>query len=427
MSPASAAVAIAVIAAYGLFSRRLAGTWLTMPTFLTAAGLILGPLALGIVDERATALPLEIIVEVTLSLILFTDAVRIDLTAPRSQASLPARLLGIGLPLTIGLGALLAAPFFPGASLAMLLLIGAILAPTDAALGEPVVADQVVPRRIRQALNVESGLNDGLAVPAVLVLSELLVAESVGRPFRDLVSAMAEQIGFGLIAGIVSGAGLGLALRAATSARAISASWRRLVVLGTPLLAIALASLLGGSSFIAAYAAGVAFGLAGRDRTSETTALADEAGEGLNAATWFLFGSVLLSQALPDVTWAMAGYAVLSLTVVRMVPVALALIGTGLQRQTIAFVGWFGPRGLASIAFALLVIDEHVPDSGTVFGVVCLTVALSAAAHGATAAIGARRYGAWYAAQPRPPTEEAVPVHDHRVRGARSDEPNPAG
>lgn len=418
MEPEVLLAAIAVVIAYATVSKRLSGTVLTMPILLVSAGLLLGPPALGVVDLDLESLPLAVVVEATLALVLFTDAVRIDITQLRKDANLPSRLLGIGLPFTILAGTLAALPLFGEFTLPMAALLAATLAPTDAALGQPVVLDPGVPQRIRQALNIESGLNDGLCVPVIVVLIAVVKAEASSGSSHPFVVEVFHQIGYGGLAGILIGLGSGVLLRAAARADMSEEGWRRIAVLVTPVAAFLAADAVGGSGFIAAYASGLTFGVAAGDRSQTLTAFADEAGELLNALTWFLFGSVLLSGAWDTLTWQVATYAVLSLTVVRMVPVAVAMLGTGARRQTVGFLGWFGPRGLASVAFALMLIDEGVPGGGELADVIFWTIALSVYLHGATSAMGARRYAAWFKAHPRPPAMEAQPSYEHRPRGS---------
>jgi len=411
--------AAVVILAYALLSERLSGTGFTMPIFLVTSGLLLGPRALGFVNVTLEGVPLEVIVEMTLALVLFTDAVRIDLKALRRDAAIPSRLLGMGLPLTIAAGTIAAAPLFPELTLPMMALLAATLAPTDAALGQAVILDKTVPQRIRQGLNVESGLNDGLAVPVVVVLIEVVKAEAASGPSRPFLVAMYEQIGFGLLAGATIGTTVGWLLLMAARSRSAEEAWRRIAVLITPVAAFVAADAMGGSGFIAAYTAGIAFGIARRDRSAAATKLADEAGELLNALTWFLFGAVLLSEVWTSITWQVVIYSLLSLTVVRMIPIVLAMLGTSARPQTLAFLGWFGPRGLASIAFALIILDDHIAGGDALFTIICGTVALSVYLHGATSAIGARRYGAWFQTHPRRPAMEAQEVTEHRPRGSR--------
>lgn len=411
--------AAVVVLSYAFLSKRLAGTWVTMPIFLVTTGLLMGPRLLGFVDITLEGVPLEVIVEMTLALVLFTDAVRIDLEALRRESAVPSRLLGLGLPLTIAAGTIAATPLFPELTLPMMALLAAALAPTDAALGQAVILERSVPQRIRQGLNIESGLNDGLVVPVVVVLIEVVRAEASSGPDHPFFVAMYEQIGYGLLVGALVGVSVGWLLRVATRAAATEEAWRRIAVLIAPLTAFIAADSVGGSGFIAAYTAGISFGVAGRDRSAATTMFADEAGELLNALTWFLFGSVLLSKVWTSFTWQIGVYALLSLTAVRMIPVAAAMLGTRARPQTLAFLGWFGPRGLASITFALVILDDQIAGGDALFTIICGTVGLSVYLHGLTSAIGARRYGAWFEAHPRPAAMEAASVSEHRPRGSR--------
>ena len=200
----------------------------------------------------------------------------------------------------------------------------------------------------------------------------------------------------------------------------IEPTWQQIIGVVTPLLAYTVAAALGGSGFIAAFVAGIVFGAVGRDRARHSTFLDEQSGELLDAVTFLLFGAVLLGPALTELDWRVALYVALSLTVVRMLPVALALLGTGVRWVTIGFLGWFGPRGLASIVFVLILVEEtELPERPLFLTVVTWTVAASVYAHGLTASPGANRYADWYARQsPDHQTmPESVPAPVHRVRG----------
>ena len=245
----------------------------------------------------------------------------------------------------------------PGIGLAEALVLAIMLACTDAALGQAVVSDERVPSRIRQGLNVESGLNDGICVPLFFIAIAIAETDTGTTSEHSAVDLVLEEIGYGLVGGVAAGLLGALALRFATRHRLIEPHWLQILTAASALLAAAVATGLGGSIFIAAFTGGFIFG-ALRDATGEVTYLVDEGGELFNAVTFIVFGAVILGPSLDEVTWQVALYAVLSLTVVRIVPVALAMLGTGAQRRTIGFLGWFGPRGLASIVFAVILIDE---------------------------------------------------------------------
>jgi sodium/hydrogen antiporter len=299
-----------------------------------------------------------------------------------------------------------------------------MLAPTDAALGHRVVADTSIPARVRQALDVESGLNDGLAVPLFLVALTIANAELETSFTAAVVASMASQIGWGLLAAAIAGGFGGALFRLADHRGWIAGQWRQVLPLAVALLAYVIAEHLGGSVFIAAFAGGVVFGqLVGPSR-SVLTLFTEEAGEVFAAFTWIAFGALALTLALPHVTWQVVLYAVLSLTVVRMVPVAIALARRGIRMPTVAFIGWFGPRGLASLVFALLALEEGVPEGTTVLTVVVVTVALSILLHGLTSAPLVAAYHRWSDAHiaAHPTAAESVPTAVPRRRRQRPGE-----
>jgi sodium/hydrogen antiporter len=402
-------------------SRRLTGTPLTPAMVLVAVGVLVGPQLLGGVDLSGTSATVQALAEATLTLVLFCDASRVDLRRLRRGAGVPLRLLGAGLPLTIALGALAAAVVFDRLTFGEALILGVILAPTDAALGQAVVSERRVPSRIRQGINVESGLNDGICVPLLFVAVATADVESHIAAGRGAMQLLAEEVGYGALGGLIAGTLIAAIVIQAGRRDLITAPWRQVIPGAGAALAYGLAAVLGGSGFIAAFVAGLAFrALLGRD-PAEMNRLSEEVGDVLNGITFLLFGAVLLEPALGDLSWQLALYAVLSLTLVRMVPVAAAMVGSGARPRTVAFLGWFGPRGLASIVFALIVVQESaLPHQHLIVLAVYLTVGLSVFAHGLSAAPLARRYARWYESHPRdavPPLESA-PADVGRLRGA---------
>jgi NhaP-type Na+/H+ or K+/H+ antiporter len=399
--------------AYAAVSRRFVGTAVTPAIVFVAAGLLFGPSALGLVGASAGSEEVRRLAEVTLALVLFSDAARIDLRRLRVEYAVPVRLLGVGLPLTIALGAVLAAAVFGALGWAEALVLSVVLAPTDAALGQAVVTEPRLPSRIRQGLNVESGLNDGICVPILLIAIALAEEQSGVFGGGHAVRLVAEQIGYGALAGGGAGAVCALILLRG----AIERSWRRIVPVAGAALAYGIAVPIGGSGFIAAFVAGMVFGAIVREGGGEAVYLVEELGGLFSAVTFLVFGAVLLEPTLSHLSWSLAGYAALSLTVARMVPVALAMIGTGARPRTVAFVGWFGPRGLASIVFAVIVLDEsNLPHVSTIVAAAYLAVGLSVLAHGVTAAPLARRYARWYESHETPPAMESEPALEHRWR-----------
>ncbi|NEA61814.1 hypothetical protein G3I56_04275 [Streptomyces sp. SID12488] len=400
-------VAVAgVTAAYALGSRRLSSTPLSSAIVFVGSGILLGPAALDLVDLRQDAAPIIALLETALALVLFTDAMTVRRRDLVTGGFLPGRLLGIGLPLSIGAGWLLAWLLLPGLTVWELALVGAILAPTDAALGGTAVSHPRVPALVRHGLNVESGLNDGMVLPFFV----LFLAAIPGTHYAEegVAGVFWRALVLSTVLGLLVG-GLGGRLLQWSRARGwATGEWRQAYPLALAAASYELAVVTDGSGFIAAWAAGFAFGFALRryrtgqvreafdqedpDRPAE---FAENLGGLLAAISLLVFGAVLLGPALEHLNWRILLYAVLSLTLVRMLPVALSLAGSGLRLPTVAYVGWFGLRGLASVVLALLVVEEHVPGVEQLGRVVAITVGLSVLLHGVSAVALAERYGRW--------------------------------
>lgn len=396
MSGQLATVAVIVVA-YAVVSRRLHGSIVTLPMFFVTAGLITGSDGLKLIDLPIRSEVMRVLAEGTLTLILFADASRIDLVSLRREYMLPVRLLGIGLPLTIVTGTAVGAGLFGGLAFPELLLIAVILAPTDAALGQAVVADRRLPSRIRQGLNVESGLNDGLCVPLVLIAIALIEADLGARTGASARGLVIEEIGFGIVAGLAAGMLTSFAARRGRQLGWIEPSWLLIMPVAGAALSYGLASALDGSGFIAAFVGGLVFGVWRPRDQGAFTQFIDETGELLNAVTFLMFGAVVVGPFLAHLTWQIVLYSLLSLTAIRMIPVAISLLGSRGHPWTVAYLGWFGPRGLASIVFATIVVRElRGSDVDVVIASAVLTVTLSVYLHGLTAVPATNRYVRWY-------------------------------
>ncbi len=351
-------------------------------------------------------------------LILFHDAAQVRPAQIGAERGLIARLLGIGFPLTILLGYLVARVVFPDLDPMMALLIATALAPTDAGLGAATVLNPVVPTRVRRILNVESGLNDGLATPLVLfTIAVVAGAEGVG-PGQSLAVAVLE-LAIGVAVGVVVGAGSGALLGWSRTRGLSTGSSRVLALLMIPLLAYGTALLTGGNGFVAAFVAGTAFAGVSRWLSEEDPlSLAESIADLLGAAVWLVFGIAAVPFVWSAVTGREVLFGVLALTALRMVPVAVALLGTHLLRPTVTFVGWFGPRGLASVIFALIALESLEQDDAlrTVLATISFTVLLSVVAHGFSAEPLAQRYGAW-AKRTNPPIEGEPATQPRSRRG----------
>ena len=386
------AVLALFILGYSVIAGRVERSWISGPILFTAAGVILGPNILGLLRLDLDAEDLRVLAEATLAMVLFTDAANADLRVLRSTVAVPERLLLIGLPLTILLGLAVAWLLFPSLGILELGLLATMLAPTDAALGKPVVVNRAVPSNIRESLNVESGLNDGICVPVIVILLDLAIGTQIEHePATHVLLAVVEELGIGLVVGAALAAvGAGL-LRWAASVGWISDTWN---VVSAPALAgasFALAQAVGGSGFIACFVGGLFLGALLPEHKHERLRGAEGLGEALSLMTWLVFGSILASELLNHANPAFILYAVLSLTVIRMLPVALCLLGTRMTIAESLFVGWFGPRGLASIVFAIMVLDAKLPGNTALMATVTWTVVLSVIAHGLTANTFARQ------------------------------------
>jgi NhaP-type Na+/H+ or K+/H+ antiporter len=380
-------VLAAVVFVFGLVSRRLEGTVLTAPLVFVVAGVILGPAGLGLAEFALDDHTVLLLGEIALAIVLFTDAARTNLSALRRNEGLPLRLLGMGMPLTIALGTVVAALVLTDLTFWEAAIVGTVLAPTDAALGQAVVSNPRVPVRVRQALNVEAGLNDGLSVPFLALFLTLAEAEEEHLSASLWIRFAIEQIGFGVLVGVGVGLVGGWLVSWASKRGWMSDSFQRLALLALALIAWTLADQMGGNGFIAAFVGGLVVGPT-VERVGERVILFTEAeGQLLNLSVFFIFG-VLVLGAIQPLSWKVALYALLSLTVIRMLPVALSLLGTHLRGVSVLFAGWFGPRGLASIVLGLIVVEEAPLLEGRdeIELVVALTVLLSVLLHGVTAA-----------------------------------------
>jgi NhaP-type Na+/H+ or K+/H+ antiporter len=415
----SLATAAGILLIYAGLSRRLERTWVSTPIFFLSAGVLVGSKGLGWIGLGSTSEQVRVLAEVTLTLVLFADASRINVSALGREYRVPARLLGIGLPLTILAGWGIGVAMFGSFSVVEVVILAVILAPTDAALGQAVVTDPRVPSRIRQGLNVESGLNDGICVPLLLIALAVAEAEGGSETSHGALVLVVEAIGYGVLFGAIAGVVGGSVVRFAGRHNLLESGWRQILPIATAGLAYGLAAPLGGSGFIAAFVAGFAFGTLHRDTEGETTYLLDELGELTNSVTFLVFGAAIVGPVLAELTWRAALYGVLSLTVVRMLPVAVALFGTHARPRTVAFVGWFGPRGLASIVFTIIALEHGtLAHASAITVTVVFTIVLSVYAHGLSAKPLTDRYARWYRAHTadRLPRMESVHAPPQRWR-----------
>lgn len=399
----AALVALALVA-YAVVSKRLSRSAVTGTMLFAAVGLAIGPEALGWADFTGIlgeSEPVALVLIGTLVIVLFTDASAINASNWRDDI-IPARLLGVGLPVSIGLGWLLAAVLFDGLQIWEAAVLGTMLAPTDAALGKAVVSNERVPRRIRQALNIESGLNDGIALPVFLVFLETALITEQSLAVSDIFTELGTQVGIAVAVGI----GLGLAGATAVgwgsrSGQAIG-YWLQIGLVALAVSAYALATPLGGSGFIAAWVAGFVFGQRNPAPDDDTLPeFAEASGDLLTMLSFLVFG-VYLGPVLAELSWQVVAYGVLSLVAVRMAAVAISLLGAGLRTQSILYLGWFGPRGLATIILTIEVVGkEALQGSSTIVDAALFTVGLSVLLHGLSAWWGSNTYADYVEGHPQ--------------------------
>ena len=380
--------------AYSLIATRLEKTPVNGAFVYLAMGVLFGPQVLGLIDLPIDGEGVSRLAEIALAICLFTDSSNADLSVLRRVEAIPARLLLIGLPLTIALGLGLAWLIFGDLSFFEVALIATMLAPTDAALGKAVVTNPAVPAKVRESLNVESGLNDGICVPVILFFIALAAGSVEASESAGLVMKLPLQvIGIGMAIGLVLSVLCGFALRNCASRGWVSGTWLQMPIIALALLCFGLAQWLGGSGFIASFVGGLTFGALTKQHKEQFLDAAEGTADAVAMVTWFTFGTVILALLLSGFSWQVLVYALLSLTLVRMLPVFLCLIGKGFRPDTLLFMGWFGPRGLASIVFVVMVGGEKLPDNDTIVAVVVWTIVLSIVLHGLSANPLAAKYG----------------------------------
>jgi NhaP-type Na+/H+ or K+/H+ antiporter len=389
---------IVILAVFIFFYSTVAGaierTWISGAIIFTAFGLLIGPVGLDLISFKADAETIRTLAELTLALVLFTDAAGADLAVLKKTEALPTRLLLIGLPLTILLGFGVAILFFPKLSLLEVAMLATMLAPTDAALGKAVVTNETVPAALRQGLNVESGLNDGICVPILFVFLALATGNSGEEgPWQLALMLVIKEIGIGLAVGLLLTLVAGWLLKFAWRRHWLTETWIQIPIVALALICFATAQLLGGSGFIAAFSGGLLFGALAKDHRKYFLRAAEGTGDTMALITWVIFGSAVVGHAIGHFNWVMLLYAILSLTLIRMLPVFFVLAGLKVSTEEKLFMGWFGPRGLASIVFAIIVVNANIPNSGPIATTVVCTIILSIIAHGVSANPWARGLG----------------------------------
>ncbi len=386
------AVIVMFMFCYSLLAGRLERTMISGPMVYIGFGILAGPLVLGWLDLDVGAVDLRVVADLTLALVLFLDAANANLNVLQRFSGLPARMLLLGLPLSIALGILVGYLVFDGLGIFEIAVLATMLAATDAALGKPVITNQKVPEELREALNLESGLNDGLCVPVLFLFIALAIGHEAANDSTALaLELVARELGVGLAVGM----GLALAgfalLKWAQKRGWLTEIWRQIPVVAMAFSCFALAQTLHGSGYIASFAGGMLFGYLARSDAHELILAGEGIGEVLAMTTWLIFGVAVIGHTGQLFSLQAFIYALFSLTVIRMIPIYLALIGSGEKPAARLFLGWFGPRGLASIVFAIIVLGYKLPHGNLLVQTVIYTVILSVVLHGLTANPLARR------------------------------------
>ena len=390
-------VLLATLAGFTLVYSALAGRiekgFVSGPIVFVAFGALIGPLGFGMLSMKSDPELIRVLAELTLAIVLFTDAAEANLRVLRRSSQLPIRLLAIGLPLTILCGFGVGQAMFSGTPWLEVLLLATVLAPTDAALGQTVVSNEGVPAPIREGLKVESGLNDGICVPIVLLLLTLIEGNSQSSAGALALQFALQSVGIGLAAGVViSGAAVWL-LDFCHSRNWLAPPWNRITIVATAFTCFGASQALGGSGFIACFVGGLLFDALLRPKHEPLLEASESIGSTFALLTWVLFGSAVIGQVSDVFTWTIALYAALSLTLIRMLPVFLATMRLGLDLESRLFVSWFGPRGLASAVFAVMILDAEIPNADFIVEVVALTIVASILAHGVSATPWATAFG----------------------------------
>lgn len=387
---------------YSIVASRLERTPISGAVVYLFVGLACGSYGLGLVKLNVHGEVLKQLAELTLALVLFADSANANLGVLRRIKGIPIRLLLIGLPLTIAAGFCVGWLIFDDLTFFEIALLATMLAPTDAALGQAVVTNKSVPESVRESLNVESGLNDGICVPVLLIFLALATGQASGTEAASLVLRLPlEAIGIGAGVGVALGIVGGFLIKWSATRGWISGTWTQIPIVALALFCFALSQWLGGSGFIGSFVGGLVFGGLMKNHKVKEEVLngAESVSNVFSMLTWFVFGAIVFGRSLQHFDWPVFLYAALSLTLVRMLPVLLSLIGVKMRWDSKLFLGWFGPRGLASIVFIVMVMDGKLPGGDTLAAVVAGTVALSIIAHGLSAVPLAGRYGKRVAAR----------------------------
>ena len=378
---------------FGLLSKRIQNSYVTLPLLFMLSGMFLGTGFADIINLPMTNKAVRIIAELTLVVVLFTDASRIPIYRLKKSHNIPVRLLLISLPLMIIFGTIVAKFFFPSLSIAEAAIIGCILAPTDPALAQTIITFRFVPSRIRQSINIESGLNDGLVLPFLAIFISLASIIEKNITFTSGMYFLFMQIVGGIFIGWIIAFIGGKLLVFAYKKKWTDTTFEKIAALAIALLSYSLASIISSNGFIAAFISGITIAVTAPSICRPIHEFAAAEGKMLLLLLFLLFGAVFVGPLLPLMNLPIITYALISLIVLRPLATSIGLIKTKLKWESLVYLGWFGPRGIASIVFGLMVLENtHLEKNEEIFLVMTAAVFLSIILHGLSSYKGA----VWY-------------------------------
>jgi NhaP-type Na+/H+ or K+/H+ antiporter len=373
-----------LLALVGALSGLIRGTVLSASVLSVALGI--GLAAVGVVNVDASDQSIVELIELALILTLFSDGMFVERELLRRHWSPVARALVIAMPITMVLLALAAKALFPSLDWAEAFLLAAVLSPTDPVVTSAVVTSRLVPSAVRHTLNLESGLNDGLALPFVLFF--LVLATPGGSPGGEAAKLLGEALAGGAI-GLALGA-LSGRLHHHLPGGGMTARYEGIYAVGFALVAFGLSEVTIGNGLIAAFVCGIAMGASEREVPQGFVEFAENASTIFQVLTFFVFGALIVATGFDHSIPPLVVFVAFALLIARPVAVLLALLRTDLPRSERRFMAWFGPKGVASMLFALFVLKSGLDQGELIFDVAAIAIICSIAAHGLTDTVGAR-------------------------------------
>jgi len=369
---------------YSLTLRQLEKTEVTGPMFFVIGGITLANLVPNNGGELKAGVDLLLpFIELTLSIFLFSDAAKSKLSVLRHSFQYPGLLLFVALPLTLLLGIAVGLFLFAELSLIQAALIAIILTPTDAALSKGLLSSSEVPEKIREGINTESGLNDGLCVPVFLIFILLAKNPESAITTSHVVSVFSRELGIALLVAITSISIFIPSLNFAMKRHYFAQNSSPFLLLGFAMAVFSVTQYLHGSGFIAVFVAGLLFDkFSTKTVRTELIEDSEHIADFTSLMIWCLFGYACAYLVLPKLNFEIVTYALLSTTLIRIIPVMLSLLFTSLNLKERFTFAWFGPRGLASIVFTLMVIDEQIENKFQIASIAMTTILFSVFIHG---------------------------------------------